>query len=234
MTPYFLGGYYLMKQRPIDFGSLRSKMVYTCSDCINDGLLDIWSYTWTTNNNAQIENIKSELQLNDDTILSIRHWVDSALNDKKIGWSNLFKDIHTVKDFRQKFYSHLSDVLILGIYFAETEMEDLYDEFRPQAESSGSIGLYENLLIRIPEAQSDLETFIGFDIIGIEIDGGLHTFYCHDISKDLIERFDLEINQYGLFNDSDNWKSVIEYMNAEENGFEPVPWFVCKLKFATT
>ena len=28
----------------------------------------------------------------------------------------------------------------------------------------------------------------------------------------------------------DDWKPVVDYLNAEENGFEPVPWFVCKVK----
>jgi hypothetical protein len=29
--------------------------------------------------------------------------------------------------------------------------------------------------------------------------GGFYTFHCHDLSADLAERFNLEINEYGLF-----------------------------------
>lgn len=50
------------------------------------------------------------------------------------------------------------------------------------------------------------------------------------MAKDLSERFHLTLNQYGLFEDSPDWTSVKEYMNAEETGCEPVPWPVCKVK----
>jgi hypothetical protein len=51
------------------------------------------------------------------------------------------------------------------------------------------------------------ETLIGFDVIGIELDGGFHSFHCHDLSTDLARRFSLEINEYGLFAAIANSKS---------------------------
>ena len=67
-------------------------------------------------------------------------------------------------------------------------------------------------------------------IIGIEISGDFHSFHCHDISTDLTERFGLTLNEYGLFEGAEDWKPIMDYMNDENNGFEPVPWFVCKTK----
>ena len=55
------------------------------------------------------------------------------------------------------------------------------------------------------------------------MDGGFHTCYCHDVSDRLAEKFHLEINEYGLFQDAVDWEPLIKYMNADENGFEPVP-----------
>lgn len=232
MTSYYLGGYYLIQQRPIDFGSFKSEIVHTCSNCINDSLLEHWSYSWTTNNDLYIEEIKQDYLIDDETISSIRSWIDKAFNDKKIGWINLFKNIDTAKEYRHRFFSHLPETKILGIYFTGIEREKLLNEFKPQNENLGSIGLYDNLQKEMLE-KSLKETLLGHDIIGIEIDGSFHSFYCHDISKDLIEKFDLTINNYGLFEDSEKWQSVLNYMNDEQNGFEPVPWFVCKTKLAT-
>lgn len=230
MTPYYLGGYYLIKQKPIDFGSSKSKVVCTCSTCINDSLLDDWSYSWTTKNNSQIKDIKQGYQINDDTVSSIRQWVDEAFDEKKIGWVNLFEDLTKAKEYKSRFFSHLPDTKIVGIYFTEDEGNILLSEFTPQGESAGSIGLYDNLSKKIHEQDSVNELFIGFDIVGVELDGSFHTFYCHDIANDLAERFGLTINQYGLFQAIRQWQSLLDYMNDEQNGFEPVPWFICKVK----
>jgi hypothetical protein len=83
---FYLGGYYLMHPRPIIFGSQVSKIVYTCSNCINENLLDHWSYSFTTNNDGNIEHIKSAYDLTYEDVLSIRDWVDGAISDKRIGW----------------------------------------------------------------------------------------------------------------------------------------------------
>jgi len=230
---YYLGGYYLIRQKPIDFGSHVHKTVFTCSNCINESLLDDWSYSWTTNNNSEIENIKSEYHLSDENIKSIRQWVDKAFNEKRIGWINVFNDLGTAKEFRDTFFSHISDIRLIGVYFAEPEISDLITEFKPRDENFGQLGLYENLMNRTPEVESARETFIGFDIIGIEMDGGYHTFHCHDISADLVEKFGLEPNEYGLFKEIEDMQSIGRYMNDEENGYEPVPWFVCKEKLVT-
>ncbi|MDR3669021.1 MAG: hypothetical protein P4L35_19500 [Ignavibacteriaceae bacterium] len=233
MAAYYLGGYYVIKEIPVDFGSKKSQIISSCSDCLNDSLLYNWSYSWTTNNNEHIKKIKTDYQLNDETIQLIRQWVDNAFEEKKIGWINLFNDLETAKEYVAKFFSHVPNVKTIGIYFTETEIVDLLTEFKPPAENQSSIGLSQNLSKRLPEINSENEAFIGFDIIGIECTGGFHTFHCHDLSKYLEDIFKLQINQHGLFEDSQQWESVIKYMNDEVNGFEPVPWFVCKTKLVT-
>ncbi|HVU96893.1 MAG TPA: hypothetical protein VHE34_16805 [Puia sp.] len=228
--PFYHAGYYLIKIRPVVGGSQISKRLFTCSTCINDGLLDSWSYSWTTKNNDGIDEIKEELQLDDENIQSIRAWVDRAFEERGIGWSNLFYDLETVQQYSRTFFPNVSDKHIFSVYFSEPETADLLSEFAPEKEGLGSIGLYNSLKKKVPEVVLSGETFVGFDIIGIEYGGDFHTFYCHDISKELVERFNLKINAYGLFEDNGDWKSIIDYMNDGRNGFEPVPWFVCKTK----
>jgi len=228
--PFYLAGYYLMKLKPINFGSQASKRVFTTSDFINDSLLDYWSYSWTTKNNEGIGKIKEELQVDDEKIQAIRSWVDRAFEEKRIGWPNIFFELETVREYSQTFFPHLIEKRISGIYLSESESIDFLSEFDPKKVDYGSIGLFDGLQKRTPESDSNFEIFIGFDLIGIECSGNYHTFYCHDISKDLAERFGLTINEYGLFEGAEDWKPIMDYMNDEKNGFEPVPWFVCKTK----
>lgn len=226
-VPYYHAGYYLIKLRPIGFGSQVSKRVFTCSICINDSLLDSWSYSWTTRNNDGIDEIKAAFQFDDERILSIREWVDNAHDSGKIGWPNVFRDLETVGEYCDRFLPKLADMHVISLYFPEPEVADLLSEFEPKKEGLGKIGLYEGLEGKVPEGALKGEDFIGFDVIGVEDGGDFHSFYCHDMSDELVEKFHLTINQYGLFNDIPDWKSVTDFIRVSG---EPVPWFVCKVK----
>jgi hypothetical protein len=230
---YYLGGYYLMVPKPIEFGSQAEKIVYTCSDCINDSLLDHWSYGWTTNNDQNIEEIKRLYALTSDQITSIRNWVDEAFEKECVGWIDVFGDLETVQEYRQRFFKNIPDLQILSIYFEEIEAEAIVKEFEPRKEKEGACGLYQNIKIKSLEVASDTESLIGYDIIGVEQSGGFHTFHCHDLAAELTRRFNLEVNGYGLFTAIDNPTEVAKYMNDPDNGFEPVPWFICKTKIVT-
>ncbi len=225
---YFLGGYYLIKLRPVAFGSLESKCLLTCSSCINDSLLDNWSYSWTTDNDKNLNDLTESYKIDKNVISELRAWVDIKLEEKKIGWIDLFRNLETAKAYRRNFFADVQDVKIIAIYFNEQEASDLVDKFEPEKEIQESIGLYQNIKNRTPEITDGNEIFRGFDIIGIELDGSFHTFHCHDLANELAEKFNIHINQFGLYDNIPNFQEVSEYMNDENNGFEPVPWFVVK------
>lgn len=222
-----------MKMQPLKFGSHLDSLIYSCSDCINDNLVGTWAYSWTTSNNAIIDKIKQEFLISDDTVTEIRQWVDKKFEEKKIGWHDLFADIETLIEFKQKFYSHLTDLRTFALYFNETEANCLIQEFNPDREKEGEIGLHQILAEKIVEKESVNETTIGFDLIGVELGGDFHSFHCHDLGKELSDKFGLTLNDYGLFEPCDNWTPVLDYLNDEENGCEPVPWFIVKTKLIT-
>ena len=95
------------------------------------------------------------------------------------------------------------------------------------------IGLWDNLSRDVPEVTDESEKTIGYDLIGVELSGEFHTFHCHDIAQDLVKNFHISLNEYGLIANDHNWEKLVEYMNDEENGFEPVPWFFVKVKMIT-
>ena len=194
-------------------------------------MVDAWSYSWTTNKEKQTEEVKDNYKFSDIQINAIRTWVGNKFNESKLGWINVFKDIETAKEYKNSFFSHISDIKILALYFDEDERIDILSEFKPQTEKMGEIGLRLTLLEGILETEND--KFLGYDYIGIEIDGNFHTFHCHDIGKELSHKFDLTINEYGLFNSEINSKKVLDYLNNEDTGVEYVPWFIAKTKIVT-
>lgn len=227
-SKYYFGGYYLNILRPKSNGEMKSDLIYTCSECINDPILDLWAYSWTNHNNKHIEEIKLNYHLSDNQIVEIRNWVDSKHNDNKIGWTNVFFELETALEYKNKFFSHLDDIKIFALYFDNNEKADILEDFKPQSGKMGEIGLRLALLKEIEEQNN--EEFIGFDYIGIEIDGSFHTFHCHDIVKELSDKFNLTLNKFGLFESNLNSKKVLDYLNDEQKGCEPVPWFIVKTK----
>jgi hypothetical protein len=228
---YYLGAYYLIKLHKANYGSIMDTRIYTCSTCINDSYFDSWSITWSAvNNSDNVKEAKEEFNLTNSQITDIQTWADQKFEEKKIGWINTFSDYDVLSEYKNKFFSNVQDYLILSINFPETEKNDLLEEFSIKEKGIGAIGLWENLHRNIPEVTDESEVEIGFDLIGVELSGDFHTFHCHDLADELIQKFNIEINQYGLITSEDNWEQMVEYMNDEENGFEPVPWFFVKVK----
>jgi hypothetical protein len=228
MTNYF-GGYYLLRLKKFDYGRLKDKEVYTCSDCTNDSLINRWSFSWTTKEKDELENIQKDFQIDKATVGNISVWTDKKLESKAVGWVNVFADLQTVKEYRNQFFSHMRDTKIFSLYFSESEALNIIEEFKPK-ENSGSLGIWDNLTKKKDEANDPKEVTIGYDLIGIELSGDFHSFNCHDIADELVGKFGVAINNYGLIEEQKDWKRLIDYMNDEANGHEPVPWYVCKVK----
>lgn len=92
---------------------------------------------------------------------------------------------------------------ILSINFPETETAELLSLFNSEDSSFQEIGLSNNLKNRIVENENDKT--IGYDLIGIEESGDFHSFHCHDLATELTEKFGIEINEFGLIKENNQW-----------------------------
>ncbi len=225
---FYLGAYYLIKLRNSDSIDSSRKYLYTSSTCINDSLLDGWSLSWANTTLQEFKEASENFSITSDEIKQIQTWADQKFNEAEIGWSNVFYDLETLSEYKKFFKKFGKDVKTLAIYFSEEEKDRLSKEFDFEGKTTGSVGLETLLSKQIIETQKGKT--IGYDLIGIELGGDFHTFYCHDMAEDLRSKFGLEINEYGLIEDCNEWNSLVEYMNAEGTGCEPVPWFYVKVK----
>ena len=232
-TPYYFGGYYLLRPKPIDFGSDKGKFTQTTSACINEALVDTWVYSWSIQSKKMLKQVKKDFRLDDSSIRQIQVWGDKKFELGKLQWVDNFPDLETALEFKQTFLRHLSNTHIYSIYLSSTDSEDLIKEFKNEQNNQGDFGLRQNLLLKIQEKENPKEILLGYDLIGVEIGGTYHTFYCNNATQELIDKFHLSLNEYGLFNEIEDWRPIIEYLNDEKNGFEPVPWYVAKTKLVT-
>lgn len=224
---YYLAGYYLIKLRPLGFGNFLSKSIYTCSTCINDSLLDSFSRSWTVRND-DIQVIENDLQGNSQMIGQIQEWTEKKDLEDKTGFLEVFYDINTAKEYHNAFFPNTENVKLFGLYLPESEAEELIKEFEPQNDKEGEIGIVHKLKSR--EIPINDKNIIGYDLIGVEIGGGFHSFHCHDLYADLNKEFGAKLNNYGLLGDDSSWRELSDYMNDEDNGFEPVPWYFAQVR----
>jgi len=231
---FYLGGYYLVKPKPISFGSQAREIVLTASECINDHLISYWAHPWVKPARKNSADAEKTFSLDKPRVDAIREWVGAMVESDLIGWPNVFIDRRTAIEYRETFFSHVKDVLLLAIYFCEGEKAELIDEFKPVSKSFGEIGIYQMLRKESLETDYNGESLLGFDLIGVESGGDFHSFHCHDMADDLCKKFGLILNQFGLFNEVSDWQPILDHMNDEGTGCEPVPWFVTKVKLGNS
>lgn len=201
--------------------------LHTCSTCINDSYFDAWSISWAEDGKSVSAETKSDFNLDEKLIKNIQNWTDKKLEENKIGWICTFADLKTLTEYKKSFFPEVK-AEILSINFPETEKAEFLKLFNPEKSNLGEIGLSKNLKNGMTEIET--EQTLGFDLIGVESSGEFHSFHCHDLASDLIERFGIEINDFGLIKENDKWNEMVEYMNDEKNGFESSPWFYVKVK----
>ena len=217
----------MVMQKPKENEVDENSFIYTCSDCINDHLVNVWAI-WTDSD----EELCEQFKLIPSQIQPIKIWVDNNFNEKKIGW-NVFTNLETALEYKRTFFSHLNDIKMMALYFDKDERADILNKFKPSEEPDGGIGLLLTLLNEVEEKEgeeADNDKFLGFDYIGIGINGSFHSFHCHGMGKELSDKFNLTLNEFGLFDSNINSKQVLDFLNDESNGCEPCPWFIAKIK----
>ncbi|MDR3296055.1 MAG: hypothetical protein LBT26_09555 [Clostridiales Family XIII bacterium] len=224
---YYLGGYYLLQLTPCTFGTYKDTILYSCSNCLNDNLME----GWITAKPELLEKMKAKYGIDDSGADSIQKWIGEKFDTRQIITPDAFPERALAVEFQSGFFSHLNNVALLSIHFDRLEANELLNEFNPK-ETRIVTGINEILGKNIPENHD--ERFLGFDLIGIENGGQFHSFHCHDIGKELENRFGLQLNRCGLFENSNRWAEVTACLNDQEIGCEPVPWFVTKVKMVKT
>jgi hypothetical protein len=226
---YYLGGYYLISLIPYKLDN--NKLIYTCSSCINDNLLLYPLCGDYIGKEEYIDKMKIKYNLNNFNIKLIIEWINNKSKKNQILWPDAFSDIKYAKEYKDKYFKNVKSIKLLAIYFSENETIKVLNEFEPKYNNEWEIGIYKILNKKILENSKEL--FLGYDLIGIDGGGDFHSFHCNSITKELSDKFGIELNNYGLFNNFLNWDSVLNYLNSHEAACEPVPWFAIKVKMVS-
>lgn len=235
---YYLGGYLLLHCLPVAdlSNSLNGKPLLTCSTCINESLLDAWSYDWGfvdedtfyDASTTLYEHLESAFGIDNHAREGIQTWVDK--NADNIGWCGVFMHAQTAIDYKQTFFKNVQNCYLLALYFSDSDAKKFIKRWQPQRPLDGLLGILQKLMLRQPEDANPREQLLGYDIVGLDIGGEFHSSYCHSLEETLREKFALNLNHHGLYDAIPDWQPVIDYMNDDTTACEPVPWGIAKIK----
>lgn len=79
------------------------------------------------------------------------------------------------------------------------------------------------MLNKNDETDDAISEFIGYDFIGVEGQGTIHSFHCQCITPELNERFGLTLNKKGLFDTMIDHQSIRNYLNGKEAEWNHYP-----------
>ncbi|MEO3989955.1 hypothetical protein [Pseudocitrobacter cyperus] len=240
MMDYYLGGYLLLRCLPVNHlhPQLDGKPLLTCSTCFNESLLNAWSYGWGIDvkdtlydaSTTLFDHLESAFGLDDIARENIRIWVNEKFDQELIGWCGVFMSAATAIEYKKQFFQHAQNCYLFGLYFNDSDARRFIAHWQPKSERDGLLGIPQKLMLRQPENDDINEQFLGYDIVGLDIGGEFHTSHCHGLHNDLHRRFGLTLNEHGLYNNVPDWQPVVDYMNDEATGSEPVPWGIAKIK----
>lgn len=223
---YYTAGYYLVKLRPYPFGDSGFKAVYSCSNCANDSLLFLFGRYWV-DNPAENETAKKRYKLTPETIQQIYAWTARMEKAKQIERGYLFYNWKVAVEYRNRFFSHLEDVILLGLYLPVEQAEKLITEMEAECDNADEIGIVHKLKSR--ELESDEGKVLGYDLIGLE-GSTFHCLHCNNIYPSLRKEFGIALNNSGLIDSENKWREVVDYMNDVDSKVEPVPWYFAKIR----
>lgn len=232
---YFLAGYHLIKLNFAHDRGVPFEAIYSCSNCLNECLLGFFARSWTCHESGR-EYAEKEFGMDPQTLDRLHAWTEAADEAGKTGtYDSIFYDVATAREYQELFFANRKDIVLLGLYLPEPEVDrvireslkEYHTSFSPPMTDNDGFGICRLLRKKNPPAEN--ETLLGYDLIGM--DGtAFHSFHCHGMSQELHEKFGVACNDHGLLADDTRWRELSEYMNDEKTAAEPVPWFFAQVR----
>jgi hypothetical protein len=233
---YQLAGYFAMRLHKYIFAPPPLHHLFTISSRFNDNLLEYleweqpyWQEFDAHRNPAKIDNfLLKDLNLNQK---EIEAWIENKYKHGKWELGNVFPDLATAYEFRNRFFSQLPNTCILSLSFLKREVQKTQQMFKTEGiYDAGRI--WERFAKPILLDPNEKGKVVGYDIIGLEFGlEGLTSFLVHNMGHDIEKRFGVALNQYGLLKEEVKQEEIMNYMNATESPVEPLHWYWTQVKY---
>ncbi len=220
MVDWVSGGYFLMG--PVHDGALKDERlprpVWSISTCVSDSYPDETYLEWVKTGPEPDEEIREKLDVSAEELARIKSDVTDLFDRDAFRWPNVFASVGAARDFYARWLTGLADLRLLGISLRALDLPDYLADNGLEGSSGGVLTLLKES--REPESAPSC----GFEVLGTEM-GGFHSYLCHGMEAELMDVLEVAFNEYGLIADWSCAAKVSEWINRDEFGAEPVPWY---------
>jgi hypothetical protein len=219
-TEWLSGGYLLMG--PVHEGALTderlARPIWSISTCVSDSYPDETYLEWVTATPERNEEIRQTLDLSDEALTRLKSDVTELFARGEFRWPNVFVTTAAARDFYARWLTGLPDVRLLGISLRAPDLPEYLADNDPADPNDGVLSVLKEG--RGPESGEHW----GFEVLGTEM-GGFHSYLCHGMEGELMDEFEVGFNERGLIADWMDAAKVSHWINGDEIGAEPVPWY---------
>jgi hypothetical protein len=108
---------------------------------------------------------------------------------------------------------------LLGISLRTADVGDFVVDVAPSSNPG------DGVVSVLAEERAPIEGEVwGFEVLGADF-GTFHTYLCHGLETEFMDVLGVRFNERGLIEDWTGAAAASEWINRDEVGAEPVPWY---------
>lgn len=185
------------------------------SSCICEKFPDYWAYQGDKNAIKDAERISLKYGIDKEIMTKLAEEIYQK-SEKSIGWPNVFYDKETAIEFYRKFFTKIPNVKLI-----EVGIEEKYSQKLTKEAQNDGFGLIKKLIKKSEILKNG--KILGYDAVGYEY-GFSCSFLCNELEKDYKEKFNIMLNEMGLFGNYEEAETAVEYNLRDDVGAEPILW----------
>jgi len=182
-----------------------------------------WALPWVTATDLGRLDEATALGVPADRLAEAMRWTDGQLAAGGWGWPEVFATPEVARAFVERFVPEPGDLRLLGVALpVDAVPAYLADHPLPTDPSTGVPAVDAAVRSGLPPAPGG--TVLGHEVLGEEIGGTFHSWYCHGLEPMVHTRLGVEVNGFGLLDDRAEAEAVAALVGSPDVGAEPVPW----------
>lgn len=217
-----VGGYFL--KGPVATGALRDerlpRRVWSISSCVSTSYPDEGYLTWVQSSPERQVELCQSLDLSTDELAELKGEVSALFDQGLVRWPNVFGTLCAARDFHARWLTDVPDVQLLEIALKTPDVPVFLSDVASLSNNEGD-GVLSVLGEERPVGDGQVW---GFEVLGF-VFGAFHTYLCHGLETEFMDTLGVRFNEHGLITDWADASKASDWINRDEVGAEPVPWY---------
>jgi hypothetical protein len=207
-------------QRPAySDASLVPSRLITASECMADMFPSLWALRWTAFSEDERAVEAAKFGVAPDDLPRLIEYMSRALDQREFGWPCVWFSSEAAIAAIKEFVPAFDKLVLMGLGLPR----DLVGDFLARATPEDHSGMCT--MLRTGNSMASGGKPLGWEILGYEFGGGLHSWLCNSVEKEASLQLGIRPGGNGLLVCEHDARSVVEMIRRGAVGAEPAAWF---------